>query len=82
MKKKVGTILDEELILMAKQIALSHGESLSQVLEKALKLYMLTIDKRQGERQKNISQKTRGTMKISPKILKGILEEENIYEIG
>ena len=43
MKKKIGTILDEKLFFKAKQVALSYNQSLSQLLENALKMYLLTI---------------------------------------
>jgi len=52
MKKKFGTILDEELVFKAKQIALSQNQSLSQLLEDALKLYLLTIEKKKMEDKK------------------------------
>lgn len=82
MKKKLGTILDEELIFKAKQIALSQEQSLSQLLEDALRMYLLTLERKKKERQKNISQSTHGTMKVSQTVLKAIMEEEGVYEAG
>lgn len=77
MKKKVGAILDEELVFKAKQVALSHGQSLSQILEDALKMYLLTVDRRKLERQKDISQITRGAMRVPQSVLKAVMEEED-----
>jgi len=76
-KKKVGAILDEELVFKAKQVALSHGQSLSQILEDALKMYLLTVDRRKLERQKDISQITRGAMRVPQSVLKAVMEEED-----
>ena len=82
MKKKIGTILDEELVFKAKQVALSNGQSLSQILEDALKIYLLTVDKKKLEKKRNISQNTRGSMRVSQAELKAIMEEEDVYETG
>jgi len=81
MKRKVGTILDGELVHRAKQVALAHEQSLSRLLEEALKMYLGSVEKKRG-RQKNISQSTQGSMRVSPKILKAVMEEEDLYEIG
>lgn len=82
MKKKLGTILDEELVFKAKQVALSQEQSLSKIFEDALRLYLLTIDKKKVERKKNISQSTYGAMSVSQTVLKAIMEEEGVYETG
>lgn len=81
MKRKVGTILDEELVRKAKQIALVHEQSLSRLLEEALKMYLGSVEKKKGG-QKNVSQSTQGSMRISPKILKAVMEEEGLYDAG
>ena len=80
MKKKVGTILEEELLYKAKQAALLQKQSLSQLLEDALKIYLLYVEKNKTKRHKNISQSTHGTMKIPRTVLKNIMEDEGIYE--
>lgn len=80
MKKKVGTILEEELLYKAKQVALLQKQSLSQLLEDALKIYLSYVEKNKMKRQKNISQSTYGTMTIPHTVLKDIMEDEGIYE--
>ena len=45
MKKKIGTLLDEDLIFRAKQVAVSERQALSQLLENALKMYLESIEK-------------------------------------
>lgn len=78
-KKKIGTILDENLVIKAKQVALSHHQSLSQLFEEALRMYLLTVELG-GGKKKNISQNTRGVMPISRSDLESIMQEEGIYE--
>lgn len=80
MKKKVGTILDEELFFKAKQAAALKKESLSQFLENSLRMYLLTIEGSKGKKEKNICKSTQGAMKISRSALKNIMEEEGLYD--
>jgi len=80
MKKKIGTMLDEDLIFRAKKAALSERKALSQLLENALKMYLDSKEKKQSLRYKDVSEKTRGAMAISPIALKAILEEEGVHE--
>ena len=80
MRKKMGTVIDEELIFKAKQKALSGNMPLSRVLEDALKMYLLTVDKKTAKGQRSISQETKGAMKVSKKELKAVMEEEGVYE--
>jgi hypothetical protein len=80
MKKKIGTVLDEDLIFDAKRVALSQKQPLSKVLEDALRMYLLTMERKTRLKQKNIALSTRGAMSISPSDLKSIMEEERLYE--
>ena len=80
MKIKVGTILEEDLLYKAKQVALLQKQSLSQFLEDALKIYLLSVEKNTMKKQKNISQSTHGTMKVPRAVLKAIMEDEGLYE--
>jgi len=80
MKKKIGTILDEDLIYRAKQVALSEQQALNQLLENALKMYLDLLEKKKNIGRNNISEETRGVMNISPDVLKAIMEEEGIFE--
>ena len=80
MKKKIGTVLDEDLIFDAKRVALSQKQSLSKVLEDALRMYLLTMERKTSSKHKNIALNSHGAMSISPSALKSIMEEENLYE--
>ena len=80
MKKKIGTVLDEDLIFRAKQVALSERQALSQLLENALRMYLESVEKKKNAGRNDVSEMTRGTMNISPEDLKAIMKEEGIYE--
>ncbi len=80
MKKKIGTMLDEDLIFRAKQVAISQRQALSQLLENALRMYLESIEKKPDAARKEVSETTRGAMSISPVALKAIMEEEGVYE--
>jgi len=72
-KKKIGTVLDEELLRRAKMTAAKEGIPLSQLLEKALQAYL-------GKgRRRSIADETRGAMHISPEVFKRVMEDEESY---
>jgi len=80
MKKKIGTLLEEDLIFDAKQVALSQKQPFSKVLEDALRMYLLTMERKTRSKRKNISLSSHGAMSMSPSVLKSIMEEEGVYE--
>ncbi|RLC26439.1 MAG: hypothetical protein DRH37_11670 [Deltaproteobacteria bacterium] len=80
MKKKIGTMLDEDLIFRAKQAALSERQALNQLLENALRMYLDSLEKKKNAGRNGVSEMTRGAMSISPAALKAIMEEEGVYE--
>ncbi|MDL1959310.1 MAG: hypothetical protein LWX01_06635 [Deltaproteobacteria bacterium] len=80
MKKKIGTLLEEDLIFDAKRLALSQKQPFSKVLEDALRMYLLTMERKTKLKRKNISLSSYGAMNISPSVLKSIMEEESVYE--
>ena len=80
MKKKIGTLLEEDLIFDAKQVALSQKQPFSKVLEDALRMYLLAMERKTRSKRKNISLSSHGAMSISPSVLKSITEEEGVYE--
>ena len=80
MKKKIGTMLDEDLIFRAKQLALSQRQALNQLLENALKMYLDSIEKKKNAGRNDVCEMTRGAMNISPAALKAIMEEQGVYE--
>jgi hypothetical protein len=78
MKKKIGTIMEEEILNRAKWMALKEGKKLNQLIEDALKNYILKRDA--GGRDKSIVQATKGVFRVDKKIVDKILKEP-FYEI-
>lgn len=79
MRKKIGTVIDEDLIFKAKEAALLKKESLSQLLEDALEMYLQKIEGKKRH-NKNIAKITHGIMGVSKATLKAIMEEEGVYD--
>lgn len=75
MKKKIGTILDEDLVLEAKRRALSENRSLNQLFEEALRRYLDSFRKKDS-----VSKSSKGSMHVSVDVLKQIMAEESFYE--
>jgi len=80
MKKKIGTLLEEDLIFDAKRVALFQKQPFSKVLEDALRMYLLTMERKTRLKRENISLSSYGAMSISPSVLKSIMEEEGVHE--
>jgi len=72
MKKKLGTILEEEVITDLKILAAREDRRLSQLIEEALRQY---LKRKQGR----VVKKTHGALRASPQEVQAILEEENFY---
>jgi hypothetical protein len=79
LKRKIGTLMEEELIYKAKKVALSQNKPLNAVLEEALSHFF------QGEEEKakggHIARSSQGIMRLPKKLLKKIMEEEGYHEI-
>lgn len=81
MKKKIGTMLDEDLFFRAKEAALSEHQALSQLLENALKMYLNALErKKKNGAYQDVAKRTKGAMKISPTSLRAVMEEKGVYE--
>ena len=78
MKKKVGTILDEDLLLAAKRRALSEKRSFNQLFEEALKRYLDSFKKKDND--SSVSKNSKGSMSIPLDDLKQVMEEESFLE--
>jgi len=74
MQKKVGTILDENLLKMAKQKALAQHTSLSHLFTEALSKYLQ--EKPASSLSFSTIEASFGALKISKPDLKSILEED------
>ena len=78
MKKKVSTILDEDLVLAAKRRALSEKRSFNQLFEEALRRYLDSFKKKDND--SSVSKSSKGSMGISLDDLKQVMEEESSLE--
>jgi predicted transcriptional regulator len=74
MKKKLGTILEEEVITELKILAAREDKKLSWLIEEALRQY---LRRKQGRMVK----KTKGAMKASPEVVQAVLEEEEFHAL-
>lgn len=81
-KRKVGTVLDEELLWRAKQAAVREKKTLSLLLEEALEAHLSRLEGSGAERRKGLVQETRGVFKVDKKLLEAVLAEEGLYEAG
>jgi hypothetical protein len=77
MKKKVGTVIDEELLRRAKVVAAAEGKPLREVLESALRDY---LDSRGGLRAKTVVASTWGIIHADPSLIQAIMEEEGVLD--
>lgn len=71
MKKKIGTVIDEELLRQAKLVAARDDVQLAQVFEDALRLYL-----RRARTASHVN-RSRGALQAPPEVVRTILEEEN-----
>lgn len=79
MRKKVGTILPEELLVKARLLAVKEGKRLNQLLEEALREYLAKREERGSTR--SIVEETKGALKADEKLVAAILQEEPFYGI-
>ena len=75
MKKKIGTILDEDILYAAKHMALLQKKTLSEFLEDAIRTYL-----GMQRQHQYISDETKGVMGISSESLAKVMEDESYFE--
>ena len=76
-KRKVGTVIDEELLRRAKVVAAAEGMPLSGVFESALRDY---LDSRSGLRAKSVVASTWSIIHADPSLIQAIMEEEGVLD--
>jgi len=77
MRRKVSTLLEEQLYLRVKLEAVRNGKQISEILGLALARYLDESDVPEGAG--SVVEKTRGILKISASQLKAVVEEEDDY---
>lgn len=81
-KRKVGTVLDEELLWRAKQTAVREKKTLSLLLEEALQEHLARLERGGRAGAKGRVKKTAGVLKVHKKVLAAVLREPGFYEAG
>lgn len=82
MKRKVGTVLEEELLWRAKRAAVREKKTLSLLLEEALEAHLARLEGPGAGRRKGLVQETRGVFKVERRLLEAVMAEEGLYEAG
>ena len=73
MRRKIGTALDERLIVQAKHLAAREGRPLNDVLEDALRRYLALRRSKGGG---SLVRRTAGAYRIEPGQLQQVMEED------
>src|SRR5260370_31462665 len=81
-KRKVGTVLEEELLWKAKQTAAREKKTLSRVLEEALQEHLARLERGGPPGAKARVKETAGVLKVPKKVLAAVLQEPGVYEAG
>lgn len=81
MKKKVGTLLDSDLVAKVKLLAAREGKTINYVLEEALDLYLKGKETVLKGRKSHMVDETWGVFRVKNGDLKIVMKDENWYEI-
>jgi hypothetical protein len=76
MKQKVGTLIEEEVMRLAKRRAAEEGRSLSGVIQDALVQYLRRKGASPKERKMAYHLFCERPMKLTPEQLRNVLEED------
>jgi len=76
MKKKVGTVIEENTMRLAKRKAAEEGRSLSEVIQEALVQYLRKEAATPKERRMAFHLFCEQPMKVPPEQLRYVLEED------
>lgn len=77
MRRKVSSLLDEQLFLRVKLEAVRQGKQISEILAEALARHLDDTGVPLGVG--SVVEKSRGAIKVSPAQLKAIMEEEDDF---
>ena len=82
MRRKIGTVLEEELLWRAKRAAVRGKKTLSLLLEEALQAHLARLEARVPVRGKSLVEETRGVLKVHKKLLDAVLAEGGFHYGG
>ncbi len=77
MKRKVGLILEEEVLKLAEHLAVEEGRSLSDVIQESIAYYLSNKVPDSKKREKAYELFCERPMRISKQQFKKILEEDD-----
>ena len=76
MKRKFGTVMDDDIMRQAKRRAAEKGVPLSDVIQEALEAYLNGSDHNPKERMEAYNRFCGQPMKLNPVQLKAVLESD------
>jgi hypothetical protein len=76
MKRKIGTVIDEEIMRKAKRKAAEKGIALSDVIQEALEAYLSGSAENPQQRMDAFQRFCDHPMKLNPAQLKAVLEAD------
>lgn len=79
MKKKVGTLIEEELLKRLRLFAVENGKSMSEIFQEALRRYLTEHTARNKTRFDPVTESF-GALKVNRKTLKNVMKEPSFYE--
>ena len=77
MKRKIGTVLEEDLLRRAKILAAEEGKPLQRILEEALQEH---LESRATPKKTRVVASTWGIIKADTALVRSIMEEESALE--
>lgn len=78
MKKKIGTVMEDHLLYGLKKAALESGETMSQVIERALEGYLK--ERKRNGRSAGIARSTFGLIKLSAEEVREVMNEPGLFD--
>lgn len=76
MKKKVGTLIEQDVLRRAKRRAADEGRPLSDIIQDALQSYLSDRTVEPAKREAAYQLYCESPMKLTPRQLKAVLQED------
>ena len=78
MKKKIGTVMEDQLLYGLKKAALESGEPLSRVIERAVESYL--NDRKRDGRDAGVVRGTFGLIKLGAEEVREVMNEPGLFD--
>ena len=76
MKQKIGTLIDQEVMRLAKRRAAELGRPLSNLIQEALEIYLSESSQNLQEREKAYQEFCQRSLKLKPNQFASLLQED------